>query len=130
MKQTLLAVTCFAFLITGAAAQESLPPAPASAPVPAAAPAPAPVPPVPSARPLPPQEVELGLQLSHIVYKEPDVMRESGLVKSNGEARRLLKQRAVRVDGATVTEEQISCASGSSFVLEVGKRRAVRVRVS
>jgi tyrosyl-tRNA synthetase len=58
------------------------------------------------------------------------VMRESGLVKSNGEARRLLKQRAVRVDGATVTEEQISCSSGSSFVLEVGKRRAVRVHVS
>jgi tyrosyl-tRNA synthetase len=57
------------------------------------------------------------------------VMRESGLVKSNGEARRLLKQRAVRVDGQTVTEEQISRRSDSSFVLEVGKRRAVRVRV-
>jgi tyrosyl-tRNA synthetase len=58
------------------------------------------------------------------------VMRESGLVKSNGESRRLLKQRAVRIDGETVTDEQIVRGSGSSFVLEVGKRRAVRVRVS
>jgi tyrosyl-tRNA synthetase len=57
------------------------------------------------------------------------VMRESGLVKTNGEARRLLAQRAVRLDGRTVTDEHVPVGPETSFVLEVGKRRAVRVRV-
>jgi len=55
------------------------------------------------------------------------LMRESGLVKSNGEARRLLKQNGVRIDGQTVTEESVSREPRGEFVLEVGKRRALRV---
>jgi tyrosyl-tRNA synthetase len=50
------------------------------------------------------------------------------LVKSNSEARRLLKQRAVRIDGATVESEDYP-SGAAELVLEVGKRRAVRVRV-
>ena len=59
----------------------------------------------------------------------PRLLHEAGLVKSNSEARRLLKQRAVRIDGATVEAEQLPCAAGAELVLEVGKRRAIRVRV-
>jgi tyrosyl-tRNA synthetase len=59
----------------------------------------------------------------------PGLLSQAGLVKSNSEARRLLKQRAVRVDGATVEHEQLDCPAGAELVLEVGKRRAIRVRV-
>ena len=60
----------------------------------------------------------------------PRLLHEAGLVKSNSEARRLLKQRAVRIDGATVEAEQLPCDAGAELVLEVGKRRAIRVRVA
>src|SRR5262249_5316431 len=57
------------------------------------------------------------------------VLDNAQLVKSNSEPRRLLKQRAVRIDGATVEGEDYPCSSAQLLVLEVGKRRAVRVRV-
>jgi tyrosyl-tRNA synthetase len=60
----------------------------------------------------------------------PALLHEAGLAKSNSEARRLLKQRAVRVDGATVEVEELPCAAGAMLVIEVGKRRAIRVRVA
>ena len=60
----------------------------------------------------------------------PRLLSDAKLVKSNSDARRLLKQRAVRIDGATVENESFPCASGAELVLEVGKRRAIRVRVS
>jgi tyrosyl-tRNA synthetase len=57
----------------------------------------------------------------------PRVMRDAGLVSSNSEARRLIKQRGVRVDGATVEGEEFTPPSQQPAVLEVGKRRAVRL---
>jgi tyrosyl-tRNA synthetase len=57
----------------------------------------------------------------------PRVMREAGLVTSNSEARRLIKQRGVRLDGATVEGEDVTAVSEGTAVLEVGKRRAVRL---
>ena len=64
-------------------------------------------------------------QISEITF-----LHEAKLVKSNSEARRLLKQRAVRIDGATVESEDYPCAAAQQLVLEVGKRRAIRVRVT
>ena len=58
----------------------------------------------------------------------PGLLHDAKLVKSNTEARRLLKQRAVRIDGATVESEDYPCGA-TELVLEVGKRRAIRVRV-
>ena len=60
----------------------------------------------------------------------PGLLHQANLVKSNSEARRLLKQRAVRIDGATVESEDYPCGGAAQLLLEVGKRRAVRVRVS
>jgi tyrosyl-tRNA synthetase len=60
----------------------------------------------------------------------PGLLHEAKLVKSNSEARRLLKQRAVRIDGTTVESEDYPCAAAQQLVLEVGKRRAIRVRVT
>jgi tyrosyl-tRNA synthetase len=60
----------------------------------------------------------------------PGLLHDAKLVKSNSEARRLLKQRAVRIDGATVESEDYPCTQTGQLVLEVGKRRAIRVRVT
>jgi tyrosyl-tRNA synthetase len=64
----------------------------------------------------------------------PALLTESGLTKSNSEARRLLAQGAVRIDGVTVKSDRYAttglntAASGRVEVLiEVGKRRALRV---
>jgi tyrosyl-tRNA synthetase len=59
----------------------------------------------------------------------PALLHEAKLVKSNSEARRLLKQHAVRIDGATVQSEEYACGTAQQLVLEVGKRRAVRIRL-
>jgi tyrosyl-tRNA synthetase len=60
----------------------------------------------------------------------PGLLHEAKLVKSNSEARRLLKQHAVRIDGTTVESEDYPCSAARHLVLEVGKRRAIRVRVT
>jgi tyrosyl-tRNA synthetase len=60
----------------------------------------------------------------------PGLLHDANLVKSNSEARRLLKQRAVRIDGATVESEDYPSSGVGQLVVEVGKRRAIRVRVS
>ncbi|MEM9663634.1 MAG: tyrosine--tRNA ligase [Bacteroidota bacterium] len=60
------------------------------------------------------------------------LMNEAGLTQSNGEARRLIKQNAVSIDGAKVTDPQleIDVAAQAPFVIKVGKRRFVRVVAS
>jgi tyrosyl-tRNA synthetase len=56
---------------------------------------------------------------------------QAGLARSNGEAVRLLRQRAVRRDGATVEASgEIVLETGVAFVLSVGPARHVRVEVS
>lgn len=51
----------------------------------------------------------------------------SGLESSKSQARRLVAQKAVRLNGEQVTDEVISVASGD--VLQVGKRRFVKLSV-
>jgi tyrosyl-tRNA synthetase len=52
----------------------------------------------------------------------------AGLAKSNGEAVRLLRQRAVRRDGETLdASADVLVAKGATFVLSVGAARHVRI---
>ena len=58
------------------------------------------------------------------------VMRECGFVNSNGEARRLLAQGAVSLDGERLTSDEATVPNdGNERVLRVGKRRFAKVRV-
>jgi tyrosyl-tRNA synthetase len=53
---------------------------------------------------------------------------QAGLARSNGEAVRLLRQRAVRRDGATLEAGgDVVLPAGESFVLSVGAARHVRI---
>ena len=57
------------------------------------------------------------------------LMRQAELAASNGEARRLIQQNAVSIDGEKVSDPmaEIDVASSAPFVLKVGKRRYARI---
>ncbi|HEY7563895.1 MAG TPA: tyrosine--tRNA ligase [Acidimicrobiia bacterium] len=57
----------------------------------------------------------------------PQFFREAGVVKSAAEARRLLAQGAIEVNGATMTADQIPRNELAGALVKVGKRRFLRV---
>ena len=56
-----------------------------------------------------------------------ELMKQLQFTSSNSEARRLVSQGAVRVDGRTVTDVNFRFVPGEHKVLEVGKRRVARI---
>jgi tyrosyl-tRNA synthetase len=56
------------------------------------------------------------------------IISASGLTKSNSEARRLIRQGAVEIDGRRVEDENLEVDVGSEFLLKVGKRRIARIK--
>jgi tyrosyl-tRNA synthetase len=57
------------------------------------------------------------------------LIKMAGLAPSNAEANRNIEQGGVRIDGTVVSDKALQVAAGS-FVLQVGKRRFVKVRLS
>ena len=55
------------------------------------------------------------------------VLKEAGLVQSTSEARRMIQQGAVEIDGQRVTSTEQTLPSGSEHSIQVGKRRFMRV---
>ena len=58
-----------------------------------------------------------------------NVLKDSGLTASTSEARRMIKQGAVRVDGVKVEDPDMPLSRGANVIVQVGKRRIARVRV-
>jgi len=56
------------------------------------------------------------------------LIAEAGLAKSNSEARRLVVQGGVRLDGRSVKDPQLEIPCRGAVLLEIGKRRIARVR--
>ncbi len=56
-----------------------------------------------------------------------ELMKQLQFAPSTSEARRLLSQGAVRVDGETVTDANFQFVPGEHRILEVGKRRVARI---
>ena len=56
-----------------------------------------------------------------------NIIAESGLLKSRSEARRMIKQSAVKIDGKKVSDIQYKVSSSASFILKVGKRKFLKV---
>jgi len=57
-----------------------------------------------------------------------DVIAKAGLTKSKGEARRLIKQNAVKLDGAVCNNIEHILTAGEELVIKVGKRRFIKVK--
>jgi tyrosyl-tRNA synthetase len=70
------------------------------------------------------------LRVTAGAHKPHVLLVSAGLAKSNGEAVRLLRQRAVRRDGTPVEAgAELVLAAGQAFVLSVGPARHVRIEV-
>ena len=54
------------------------------------------------------------------------VLKEAGLVASNGEGTRMIEQRAVRVDQQRVEDKTLVLKPGATYLLQVGSRRYAR----
>ena len=68
-------------------------------------------------------QVELSIDTQLI-----EVVTNEGLTSSKGEARRLIKQGAIRVDDKKITDESHILLKGKEVVIKVGKRRFVKIK--
>ena len=58
------------------------------------------------------------------------LLREAGLVSSTSEAFRMIKQGAVKIDGARIEDRGLEIDAGSTSIYQVGKRRFARVSLT
>ncbi len=59
-----------------------------------------------------------------------NVLRCAGLTASNSEGFRMLKQGAVRVDGAKTTDRDLVLKAGTTYVIQVGRRKFAKVTLA
>src|SRR5690606_23970360 len=71
-------------------------------------------------------EVAVGDEPGLPIY---ELLRRIGFASSNSEARRLIGQRAVRLDETVVEDANLVISRGSEVLVAVGRRRLARVRV-
>jgi tyrosyl-tRNA synthetase len=76
-------------------------------------------------KPVDMDEVKLGVGVGLI-----DVMRDNKLVKSGGEARRMIQQGGVKIDDESVVEVDYEFGEKGEFVLRVGKRKFLKLLVN
>jgi len=76
-----------------------------------------------------PDEIE-ERPLAAQVWKLPRLLVETGLAPSMAEARRLVEQGGVRLEGERVSrpDAEVEVAAGRAVLIQVGKRRFLRVR--
>ena len=58
------------------------------------------------------------------------ILKETALTDSTSEARRMIKQGAVRIDGERVEDQNLALPAGANVIIQVGKRRIVRVKLT
>jgi len=58
------------------------------------------------------------------------VLKQAGLTASTSEAIRLIEQGGVRMNGEKVSDKALKLAAGGPFVLQIGKRKFVKVLLS
>ena len=57
-------------------------------------------------------------------------LTESGLTKSNGEARRSIDQGGVKLNGEKVSNTNLELANAGEYIVQIGKRRFVRIVIA
>jgi tyrosyl-tRNA synthetase len=57
-------------------------------------------------------------------------LKLAGFVSSTSEAQRLIEQGGVKVNGERVSDRALKFAAGDSFVIQAGKRKAARIKVT
>jgi tyrosyl-tRNA synthetase len=62
-------------------------------------------------------------------YKLVNIMKDSGLSDSTSEAVRLIKQGGVSIDGEKISDKDLVISDDKDFILKVGKRKFLKVKV-
>ena len=57
----------------------------------------------------------------------PQLLKQAGLVPSASEANRVIEQGGVKIDGEKVSDRGLKLAKGKAFVIQVGKRKVMKV---
>ncbi len=57
------------------------------------------------------------------------ILKDSGMTSSTGEAIRMIKQGAVKIDGDKVTDTRLAIENGTTKVYQVGKRKFAKVTI-
>ena len=83
-----------------------------------------------SRKELPDQIDTVRLDLSGESYPICNVLKDAGLTASTSDARRMITQGAVRIDGERLAEVGLEIGSGFAAVIQVGKRRIARVEIN
>jgi tyrosyl-tRNA synthetase len=76
---------------------------------------------------LPDQIEEVALTVSEKSVWLPKVLHQAGLTGGTSEARRLIQQGGVQVDGTKVSNVDLELSTGQAYLLRVGKRKFKRV---
>jgi tyrosyl-tRNA synthetase len=58
------------------------------------------------------------------------LLKQAGLVPSASEANRVIEQGGVKIDGDKVTDRAMKLEKGRTLVIQVGKRKAARIRIT
>ena len=69
------------------------------------------------------KEVSLGDQGKKLI----EIMKEIGAVESNGEAKKLIEGKAVKINGEAVIDAQLSFKEATEFDLSVGKKKFFKI---
>ncbi len=57
------------------------------------------------------------------------IIKDSGMTNGTGEAMRMIKQGAVKIDGEKISDTKLLVASGTTAVYQVGKRKFAKVTI-
>ena len=58
----------------------------------------------------------------------PKILTIAGIVKSNSEAKRLILQGAVEIDGEKLSDSEIELSNNKTYTFKIGKKRFVKIR--
>jgi tyrosyl-tRNA synthetase len=79
---------------------------------------------------LPEDMAEFGVPAGANGVALTQIMKTAGFAPSVSEAQRLIEQGGVKIDGERVSDRSLRFSAGQSFVLQVGKRKAARIRIT
>jgi tyrosyl-tRNA synthetase len=78
---------------------------------------------------IPDEMPEVTVQSTDAVITVMQLLKQSGLTPSTGEATRMIEQGGVKLDGDKVVDKMLTIAQGTTVVAQVGKRKFARVTV-
>lgn len=78
---------------------------------------------------MPDEMPEVNVTITDVEIPLANLLKEAGLAKSTSEARTLIKEGAVKIDGVKAADINLLISVNTSHVYQVGKRRFARVKL-